>query len=66
MSGEYKFNTCVYRSSTSEYKRIKCCCDTWYEGSGYSCIERGIFPLKPSICEFCGIYGKKEESQNNN
>ena len=61
MTGQEKFNNCLFRSEDQETEVIyRCPCDGGnYEDTGYKCKARGIFKVEPSICEYCWAFKKK-------
>jgi hypothetical protein len=61
LSGDYKFNNCIYRSEHEEKTIVhRCKCRGGnYEDSGYRCSAKSIFKIVPEICQFCNIFQKK-------
>lgn len=58
MSGEEKYNTCLFRSSEEVKKIIKrCSCKGGnYEKVGFFCNKKQLFDVNATDCEGCDQY----------
>lgn len=56
-----RFNTCKHRSDTERTKTLPPCCSGKppQKLTGYVCDKRGIWTLKPEVCNSCPVYEPK-------
>ena len=58
LSGEQKFNSCMFRSETEEPYEIKRCCYA-EKSTGFICRKRAIYGININTCTDCVEYSKK-------
>ncbi len=65
MSGQEKFDTCIFRSKEKHFSQEVTCCGAKQQ-EGYLCIRKRLGNVLPVICSDCIFYEKKENGQKEN